>query len=206
MAINKGKVAGQEKNMREEIYEAAAMLFRRKGYTGTSMQDIADEVGILKGSIYYHFSSKDEIFREVLNRGIEPVLKGAESLIRENLDVQEKMRTFIYNHVNYIIEHNNSLVLFFQEREKLPSSHMQFYLEKRNRYEELLCEILKEGVEEGIFPHVDVKLTCFSIFGMCNWIIQWYDPYGPKSPEEIIEHMQFLICDLMLNQPRSREK
>ena len=195
MAEPKGNI---EKNMKDELLEAAARLFRRKGFDGTSMQDIAKEVGILKGSIYYHFSSKNEIFREVLTNGIDPVLKISTRLLQESLSPRAKLEKFLRNHLGYIMEHNDSLVIFFQEREKIPSDKTESYLHKRDRYEWVLRSILEEGVKDGDFPQVDVTLTTFSILGMCNWIIQWYDPGGPKTPQEITDHYLQLICDRML--------
>ncbi|NLX90924.1 MAG: TetR/AcrR family transcriptional regulator [Firmicutes bacterium] len=188
-----------EKNMRNEILEVTAQLFRKKGFTGTSMQDIANEVGILKGSIYYYFNSKNEIFQEVLDNGINPALKKAEMIVAEKLTPKEKFRKLIHYHMDYIMDHNFSLVIFFQEREKLPATEMEKYLEKRDRYENFFREVFKEGIEQGEFPELNVPLTVFAILGMCNWIIQWYNPKGALSAEEIKAHMEHLIFDRMLS-------
>ncbi len=188
-----------EKNMRDEILEVTAQLFKKKGFTGTSMQDIAKEVGILKGSIYYYFNSKNDIFREVLNNGINPVLKNAELIVAEKLSSREKLRKLINHHMGYIMDHNLSLIIYFQEREKLPAIQMEKYLEKRDRYENFFREILKEGIEKGDFPDVNVTLTVFAMLGMCNWIIQWYNPKGVQSAEEIKTYMEHLIFERMLS-------
>ncbi|MEW5920743.1 MAG: TetR/AcrR family transcriptional regulator [Bacillota bacterium] len=187
------------KNKRDEILNEAARFFRRKGFSGTSMQDIASAVGILKGSIYYHFRSKNEIFREVLNKGISPVLKKAEFIVGKKLAPREMLRELIENHVNYIIENDFSLVIFFQEKEKISASQTKDYIESRNCYEKIFRDVLAEGINQGEFPDVDVSLTVLAILGMCNWIIQWYNPDGPKTRAEITAHMVHLISDLMLN-------
>ncbi|MGI6328651.1 MAG: TetR/AcrR family transcriptional regulator [Dethiobacteria bacterium] len=201
MNLRKDTVSTDEigKNKRDEILYEAGKLFRRKGFNGTSMQDIASEVGILKGSIYYYFNSKDEIFREVLNKGISPVLKKAELIKSKNLPPAEKLRELIKDHINYIMDNNYSLVLFFQEKENISASQTKHYVESRNKYEKIFKDVLSDGIKLGVFPPVNVSLTVFAILGMCNWIIQWYNPSGPSSHDEIIEHMVYLICDLMLN-------
>jgi AcrR family transcriptional regulator len=191
--------AGTEKSMRNDILEVSAQLFKKKGYSGTSMQDIAGEVGILKGSIYYYFNSKNEIFREVLDNGVNPVLKNAALIIAEKSTPKEKLRKLIHHHMGYVMDHNYSLVIFFQEREKLPAAQMKKYLEKRDHYENIFREVLREGIEQGDFPDVNVTLTVFAILGMCNWIIQWYNPKGAQNSEEIKEHMEYLIFERMLN-------
>ena len=139
MNLRKDTVSTDEigKNKRDEILYEAGKLFRRKGFNGTSMQDIASEVGILKGSIYYYFNSKDEIFREVLNKGISPVLKKAELIKSKNLPPAEKLRELIKDHINYIMDNNYSLVLFFQEKENISASQTKHYVESRNKYENI---------------------------------------------------------------------
>lgn len=193
-------VPNAERNMRDEILEVTAQLFKKKGFTGTSMQDIAKEVGILKGSIYYYFNSKNEIFREVLDNGINPVLKNAELIIQEDISPKEKLHKLIHYHMSYIMDHNLSLIIFFQEREKLPANQLEKYLQKRDRYENYFRDVLREGIKQGYFPKdINVSLTVFAIFGMCNWIIQWYNPKGIQSAEEIKEYMEFLIFDKLLS-------
>ena len=187
------------KNKRDEILIQAANLFRKKGFSGTSMQDIARDVGILKGSIYYYFNSKNEIFREVLNKGISPVLKNAEFIIAKDLSPAEKLRELLRSHIDYIIHDNYSLILYFQEKEKISLQETKKYIESRNRYEKIFKDLLAQGIKQGVFPKVDITLTVYAILGMCNWIVQWYNPKGSRSPKDIIEHMVYLICDLMLN-------
>ncbi|MGI6318523.1 MAG: TetR/AcrR family transcriptional regulator [Firmicutes bacterium] len=206
MNLKKDAVSTDEigKNKRDDILYEAGKLFRRKGFNGTSMQDIASEVGILKGSIYYYFNSKDEIFREVLNKGISPVLKKAELIKSKNLPPDKKLRELIKDHIHYIMDNNYSLVLFFQEKENISANQTKQYVESRNKYEKIFKDVLNEGIKQGVFPPVNVSLTVFAILGMCNWIIQWYNPSGPSSHDEIIEHMVYLICDLMLNNNQSK--
>ncbi|MDO9534679.1 MAG: TetR/AcrR family transcriptional regulator, partial [Bacillota bacterium] len=117
------------KNKREEILDEAAKLFKRKGFKGTSMQDIAAEVGILKGSIYYYFNSKNEIFQDVLDKGISPVLKKAEYIMGKQLSPHDKLRELIKNHISYILNNNYSLVIFFQEKEKISENQTKEYVE-----------------------------------------------------------------------------
>jgi AcrR family transcriptional regulator len=187
------------KNKRDEILIQAANLFRKKGFSGTSMQDIARDVGILKGSIYYYFNSKNEIFREVLNKGISPVLKNAEFIMAKDLSPAEKLRELLRSHIDYIMHDNYSLILYFQEKEKISVQEIKKYLESRNKYEKIFKDLLAQGIKQGVFPKVDITLTVYAILGMCNWIVQWYNPKGSRSPKDIAEHMVYLICDLMLN-------
>lgn len=188
----------ESKNKREEILDAAAKLFRRKGYNGTSIRDITSAVGILRGSIYSHFESKEQIFLTILHRGIDSLLNGALNVVNKQLSPREKLRGVIENHLRHIMENNNSLVIFMQERQNIPSEEIQSYLKKRDQYELILRNILEEGIKKNEFPELDVRYTVFAILGMCNWVIHWFNPAGADSSEEISKYMAFLICDHFL--------
>jgi len=203
---NIANTEGTGKNKRKEILTQSARLFRKKGFSGTSMQDIANVVGIRKGSIYYYFSSKSEIFREVLNRGICPLLKNAEYIAASDLPPAEKLRELIRSHIHYIMHNSYSLVLFFQEKDKIPAEKIKHYVESRTKYENIFKASLARGIKEKVFPEVDVAFTIYAILGMCNWIVQWYNPKGSRAPQEIIDHMVYLICDLMLNPNKTDEQ
>jgi len=200
------QVAGENEflpNRREEIIRAAAILFRRQGFDATSMQDIAAAVGMLKGSLYYHFASKEELLNEVVNRGVDRLLAGAEPIFASpDLGPREKLRQLIRNHLLHLAQNNDSLVIASYVADKLEKEHRKAYVAKRDRYEGFLRQVVVEGIAAGEFPPVDVKLTVWAILGMCNWSIQWYRPDGPYSAEYIADYMSHLICDLMLAKPK----
>jgi len=187
------------KTKRDEILHKAATLFRKKGFKGTSMQDLAKEVGIRKGSLYYYFNSKNEIFQEILDKGFNPLLYNALYILKKNGSPREKLQKLIQRHLQYILESNLSIPIFYERKEKVLDNQIQNYVENRNEYENILRSVLEEGIKKGEFPEVDVNLTIFAILGMINWIIQWYNPNGPKKPDEIISYFMYLIFDLMLS-------
>jgi len=188
----------ESKNKREEILDEAAKLFRKKGYSGTSIRDITSAVGILRGSIYAHFESKEQIFLKILHRGIDSLLNSAEQILNKQLTPRETLRQLIENHLRHIMENNNSLVIFMQERENIPAEEINNYLEKRDKYENILRTVFAEGIKQGEFEDLDVRLTVFSILGMCNWVIHWFSAKGRYSSAEISKRMASLICDHFL--------
>lgn len=185
-------------NKREEILEAAASLFRHQGFDGTSMQDIASAVGMLKGSLYYHFSSKEEILYEVVCKGINWLLAGAEPIARSGQSPMQKMRQLVERHARHLMENNDSIVIFSQENNKLSPQHRQVYLARRDRYEAIMREVLEEGMRTGEFAPADARLLVKAILGMLNWLIQWYRPTGRLSPDEIVQFFSNLVCDRLL--------
>ncbi|MCG9967416.1 TetR/AcrR family transcriptional regulator [Pelotomaculum terephthalicicum JT] len=186
-------------NKRDEIIRVAAKLFRSLGYIETSMKDIADRVNILKGSLYYHFSSKEELLNEVVNEGIDRLLVLAQQVYKQyEQSPRERLKHLVEIHILHLTRNNENLVIATNQIDKLSLEHRENYIYKRNLYEKLLRETLEEGIRVDEFPSVDIKLTVFAILGTCNWIIQWYKHDGPYSAEHIADYFSNLICDRML--------
>ncbi|MDF9409877.1 MAG: HTH-type transcriptional repressor KstR2 [Pelotomaculum sp. PtaB.Bin013] len=186
-------------NKRDEIIRVAAKLFRNLGYIETSMKDIADRVGILKGSLYYHFSSKEELLNEVINKGIDLLLVIAQQVYKQyEQNPQERLKQLVKLHLLHLTNNNEYLVIATNQTDKLTLEHRENYIVKRDLYESLLRETLEEGIRADQFPPLDIKLTILAILGMCNWIVQWYKHDGPYSAEYITDYLSTLICDRML--------
>ena len=193
------KNEGEFQNTRERIIYEAGKLMRKKGFSATSMQEIALEVGMLKGSLYHHFTSKEEILFSVVCKGINKLIQDSQPAFESELPPPAKLRKLIHIHAEHLMNNNDSIVVFSQEKDKLSSEYYDVYIQKRNQLEMFLRDTIGKGVKEGYFPtELDVKLTTFCILGMINWLIQWYHPEGTKSPHEIAKYMEFLICDQMM--------
>ncbi|MDD3654966.1 MAG: TetR/AcrR family transcriptional regulator [Desulfotomaculaceae bacterium] len=134
-------------NKRDEIIQVAAELFRRLGYAETSMKDIANRVGILKGSLYYHFSSKEELLNEVINEGINKILSIALQICeKRELTPRERLKYLIKIHLLHLTKNNMYLVIASNQIDKLTPEHRDQYIFKRDIYEKLFSTFLN-----GIF-------------------------------------------------------
>ena len=188
-------------NKREEILLAANRLFRQKGYNGTSMQDIAEGVDLLKGSLYHHFTGKEEMLNELLNGAIDRLLGVIGSILeRADQGPRDKVREIIKQHVLHLTRSNASLSIANNELDKLTELHREVYLAKRQEYNKYWSVIIEAGIQKGEFPPVDVEITSKAIRGMINWLVQWYRSDGPFQPDYIANYFAHLICDMMLAQ------
>jgi AcrR family transcriptional regulator len=174
---------------REAILEAAVTLFGRRGYAGTTMRDIAGEVGVLPGSLYAHISSKETLLDEIVELGIESFL-AIESNLPASGAGTEKMRAAIKAHVEVAAIHpGRSLVVFHQWR-FLTEPNLTRALNKRRRYQQMFVRLIDEGIADGSFaPNLDTKIAVFTILGALNWIPEWYSPRGHYGPAEIGERI-----------------
>ena len=170
---------------RKAILDAAVTLFGKRGYAGTTMRDIAREVGVLPGSLYAHISSKETLLDEIVELGIEGYL-AIESAVPTAGTGAEKLRAAIVAHVAIAAAHpGRSLVVFHQWR-FLTKSNLKRALNKRHRYEQIFLRLIGEGIADGsLAPGIDRKIAVFTILGALNWVPEWYSPSGAFGPQEI---------------------
>jgi AcrR family transcriptional regulator len=179
---------------REQILEAAVQLFGKRGYAGTTMRDIAKEVGVLPGSLYAHISSKETLLDEIVELGIESFL-AIESQIPKTGTGAEKLRAAIKAHLVVAAVHpGRSLVVFHQWR-FLTEPNLTRALNKRRRYQQFYVRLVDEGVADGSFlPDLDTKIAVFTILGALNWVPEWYSPRGHHGPDDLGNR----IADMLL--------
>jgi AcrR family transcriptional regulator len=177
-----------------EILDAAARLFKEKGFHATSMQDIANAVGLQKGSLYYHIASKEELLFRISHAAISAIIAHLEEITQAPLSPTEKLRQAIENHVVTLCDRIDLLSVFLKESRTLTAEQQAQILEQRKRYEELFAGILREGIAAGEFRPVDVPVVTVGLLGMLNWMHQWYRPEGRLSPQQIAD----IFIDLAL--------
>lgn len=180
--------ADESGGTRERILQAAASLFRRKGFNGASMQDLAEAVGITKSSLYHHFPSKQALLSEILANTVDRVTPALEAIVWSDLPACERLRQAVAGHVVELIRDRDNVACFIEEGRFLAPDYMQAYIAKRDRYERLFRKIVEDGIAGGEFRTTDVRLAGLAILGMCNWVARWYRPEGEFTPDEIAAH------------------
>lgn len=172
---------------RQQIRDVAADLFDRLGYRETSMDRIADEVGIRKASVYYYFASKDRLLIEMHDEMIEAIISSHEARLEAGGSASEIILGMMTDLVSLQDTHPGSMRVFFEHYRELPEPERTNVLARRATYERYLREQLQRGVDEGEFERIDVRLTSFAILGMTNWTYQWFRPGGPATAEEVAQ-------------------
>jgi AcrR family transcriptional regulator len=183
---------------REDILEAAAQVFRQKGFHGASMQDIAKAVNLQKPSLYHHVSSKQEILLALLDRALELLLERISAIASQNIPADKKLQQMVRAYLQILAENTDlSAVLLFEHRSLERRQHAR-HVPNRDRFEALWRDVLKEGVEAQLFHCDDPALTARAILGIMNWTITWYHPGGPLSIDQIADHYSGLLLNGLL--------
>jgi len=187
---------------KQQIVEAAARVFRQKGYDGATLRDIAREAGLLPGSLYYHIRSKEELLRHIVEQPIKDLQRQLEEVIASAAPPGQKLAQAIAAHLRAFEAHYPSLFVYL--RNVLQVDGMRRRVQKQaKRYEEYWQQLLSQGVKSGEFPRdLDVKVVSFALLGMCNWMHHWYRQDGRLSMEEIIQQFTRLVLDGLRRQPR----
>lgn len=170
---------------RERIRNEAAALFRAKGFNGTSMSDLAAEVGITKSSLYHHFPSKQSLLAEIVELTVNRVAPLVQEVADSNLPIEERLGRAVAIHTIEAIQDKDALACFSEEGRFLAPDYMAPHITERDRYERIFRAMFEEGIASGVFLAQDADLAAKAILGMCNSVVRWYRPGGSHTPEQI---------------------
>lgn len=183
---------------REDILEAAAQVFRQKGFHGASMANIAEAVNLQKASLYHHVSSKQEILFELLDRALELLLERISPIATQSTAADERLRLMIREYLQILAENTDlSAVLLFEHRSLEGKQHAR-HVPNRDKFESLWRDVLAEGVRSKRFVCEDVALAARAILGIMNWTITWYRPNGDLTIQQIADQYSNLLLNGLL--------
>lgn len=173
----------------EDILAAAAKLFAAKGYQETTMKEIADAVGVQKATLYAYIPSKEALLAELLTENFLPTVMEARRITELPVTPREKLRTFVYRYVTLVLDRQEMVTIFFRERKRLPPEHQKRLLVASRELEGYVDQIIREGQEQGYFRPLNPLVLRQSLFGMINWLVEWYRKEGRLNPLTIADSM-----------------
>jgi TetR/AcrR family transcriptional regulator, cholesterol catabolism regulator len=188
----------------DEIVSAAAKIFRTKGYHAATIRDIAGEVGILKGSLYHHFESKEALLYLVVKEPIAQMFQTIAAIADADLTATEKLRRAILAHLEAFDRHYPHLFVYLREREAVKQRFREMIGFSPKDYERCWQQIIREGVVSGEFrADLDIPVASYGLLGMLNWSYKWYDPQGRLRIGEVAEQFTSLaLAGLAAAKPR----
>jgi len=177
-----------------DIVEAAAEIFREKGFAAASLEDIASAVGMWKGSLYHYIDSKEDLLFAVVKEPAERILEAVQTIAELDLPASEKLRQAALTHAQILDETFVYASVYLQEiagRQRYSE-----WAERDRLYLRALTSIIQDGVDQGDFaPGTHARTATLAFIGALNWMTHWYKPRGPLPASTIAEQ----ICSLFLN-------
>ncbi len=181
---------------RIEILKSAAAAFRKLGYHGATVEQIAAALRMKKGNLYYYFKNKEEILFACHEYSHDRLQELLEDAVRSTAPAEAKLRRLITGAVRVILDelHGTALLL---DLEALSPAHLKAVVHRRDRFDRGMRMIIDEGMATGAFAPGDPKLLGFAMLGALNWIARWFNPAGPSSSQEIATRFaDYLIAGL----------
>jgi AcrR family transcriptional regulator len=180
-----------------ELLAIAADLFADRGYVATTVRDIADEAGILSGSLYHHFDSKESMIDEILSTFIDQTLASYESVIAEGKGPKETFEGLVRTSLESMVDSRAAILIYQNEARFLAAEPRFSYLPAAHRkFEKIWTDVLKKGVKSGEFrDSIDPKLVYRLVRDTVWTAPRWYRPGGSLKPERIIDQYLAVLVD-----------
>jgi TetR/AcrR family transcriptional regulator, cholesterol catabolism regulator len=173
---------------RESIHRVARKLFSEKGFAETSMQDIAAELGLQRGSLYHHIESKDEVLLAILESSLNGILNGIERVLAGPGAPEEKLQLYLLVSLETMANRQEEMLIWIAERRRMPKL-LQGLAAKVRRADHMLMTIIDEGIKTGAWAPRDKQLAYQTIRAVIAWFPHWYRPGGRLSVSEIGNEM-----------------
>lgn len=169
---------------RLDILKSAAAAFRRRGYHGASVDEIASALEMTKGNLYYYFRNKEEILFACHDYSLDVLLGLLEDVQASGAAPDAKLRTLVLAFVHVILDELQGTALTL-DLQALSPPLLRKVIARRDVFDRGVRAIVQQGMDQGLFAPGDPKMVTFALLGAVNWITRWYDPAGPMSSEQI---------------------
>ena len=200
----------------EHILRTAARIFAEKSYHSTSMRDISRATGVSLAGLYHYCKSKEELLFLIQDHCFGRVLERLEQRTKGINDPCEKLRIFIDNHLSFFAANMAEMKVLSHEAESLAGDLHKHVSTKKERYARVARKILREIAEqERTNVGIDLTVATYALFGMMNWIYNWYDPRGKLSVNQLVDNITrlFLVgflsaadAEFSLSEPAKAER
>jgi len=186
------------KSKKQLIYEAAARLFRDKGYSATSMRDLAKAVNLKASSLYNHIQSKEEILQGICFENARKFLSGMTEVENQDTGIPDKVRALIRLHITIATEDVTSVTAFNDEWRHLSEPRLTEFMQLRKDYERRFKSIIEKGIKTGVFRSLDPSILLYTLFSSVRWVYDWYQPGKSINEEKLVtEITEFLMKGML---------
>ena len=182
----------------EHILRTSARIFAEKSYHSTSMRDIARATGVSLAGLYHYCKSKEELLFLIQDHCFARVLERFEERIKGVDDPLTRLHIFIDNHLSFFAANMAEMKVLSHEAESLEGELHRHVSTKKERYARRARKILREIQDERNQQPVDLTVATYALFGMMNWIYNWYDPRGKLSINQLVDNITRLFLNVFL--------
>jgi AcrR family transcriptional regulator len=191
---------------RERILQEAVALFYARGFTATTLDDIAAALGVTKPFIYTHFRSKTDLLAAICTPTIELSLAAVADAAKGPGTPTKRLYRAVIDFTKVVLQRQANIAIFFREEKQLAPEALAEITTLRKRFDRTLSKLLTEGVVAGEFVMADVNVAALAIGGMISWAYTWHRPNGRLPLDELCARMSELALQMAGVQTRQAAK
>ena len=182
---------------RERILEEAVKLFYERGFTGSTLDDIAGKLGVTKPFIYTHFRSKVELLEAICRPTIEMSMAAIATAAKQGGSAADRLFSGVIAFTKVVLTRQANIAVYFREEKNLSGAGLADINALRKRFDRVLSELLEEGATAGEFTVADVRVAALAIGGMVSWAYTWYQPGGRLSIDDVGAQMARFAVEMV---------
>jgi AcrR family transcriptional regulator len=199
------KISGEMR--KADLLDAALGVFAEKGYDGASLQDIAERIGILKGSVYYYYKSKEDILFDIVKLVHDEHLANVRGLVAAPGDPLTRLRHLLEGHAMFVCGSIERTTVFLREMDRLPPERRDEILGPDHSYQRVFRDVIVAAQKAGqVGPEVNPKLATLWILGALNWLHRWYRPGRSAGADQVAAQFADQLTRGIAATPRARRK
>jgi AcrR family transcriptional regulator len=181
----------------DRVRRTAIALFRQRGYHGTPMRALARTLRMEAGSLYYHVPSKQQLLFEILDRTLDDLLDGLQEATARAAGPVARLRAAVRFHVLFHALRRDEAFVSHSELRSLTPRNLRRVVDKRDRYERAVRDLLAAGVRREAFAVADVRLAAMAILTMCTGVAAWFSESGRLRPDAIADRYADMVLSLV---------
>lgn len=189
-------------NREAQVLDAAIEVFYERGYAASTIQDVADRVGVLKGSLYYYIDSKEDLLHRIFTESYEQSVVLLAEVAALDAPALDRLRSYFQAYVLWYLQNVERVSLYFNDWKALTGKRRAEVIEQRAVYETFIRDHIDEAKRDGaVSKEIDTKYAVFFLLGAVNGVPTWYQRKGPDSPEHIAESYADMVIATLLGMP-----
>ena len=179
---------------RQAILDAGALLMQQRGFVGTTVEDVANQLDLTKAAFYYYVENKEELLFQIATQTLALTDERIGAIAASPRAPGEKLNEIVDSFVRLVADRPEFFGVYFQEKGHLGPEHLKAVTKIERRIVKAVERVFREGVAAGAFRAIDPAVAAFGILGMCFWIYKWYRPDGRLPVGSISRDFQALVA------------
>ncbi len=177
-------------NRKEELLQKISDLFAKRGYEKTSIRDIAAHLGMTNAGLYYYFKNKQQMLVDVMRRGMDEALSTMRKELPRMKSGEERIRYIVRSQVTFYANNKSQTKAAIHEMgTRLDAKNTKTMDKKHQEYVSFIRQAIELVIQENPYITIKPAIATYCLLGMLNWLVDWYDPEGEVSPDEITSNI-----------------